>query len=369
MNICLVLHKYSVSLADPCCYPLGYMYISAVLKQSGHNVKVLNYNLFDYDFEQEIQDCDVVGFTGFEEFLPSIQRDAAICKAQGIKTILGGALATFKADEMLQYVDTVIIGEGESVIDLALSAFGKVQGNKSDINKLPLPDYEGFGIAEYNRRHSINYMGVLTSRGCPHSCRFCAHTCKFQLRSLYSVFDEIDVYMERYGAEYIVFNDNTFNMSKARFLKICTGMKQRGLSWSAAIRVDIFDEEMAVAAKDSGCKYFVVGVESFKQEKLDRMNKMILVEQIFKTLDLLHKYGIDYHGNVLTGLPGETFENILDEISAIPKKYNVYPVLVQPFVGTAYRTRSINALEAQCLADGYRDNVQNGGLSMYREAV
>lgn len=369
MNICLVLHKYSVSLADPCCYPLGYMYISAVLKQAGHNVKVLNYNLFDYDFEQEIQGFDVVGFTGFEEFLPYIKHDAAICKAKGIKTILGGALATFKADEMLQYVDTVILGEGEAVINQALNAFGKVQGNKSDINKLPLPDYESFGIAEYNNRHSIKYMGVLTSRGCPYSCRFCAHTCAFQVRSLFSVFDEIDAYMERYGAEYIVFNDNTFNISKPRFLKICNGMKERGLSWSAAIRVDVFDEEMAAAAKDSGCKYFVVGVESFKQCKLDRMNKMIRVEQIYKTLDLLHKYGIGYHGNILTGLPGESFEDIVAELEAMPKQYNVYPVLVQPFIGTAYQKRSINGLETECLADFYRQNVAAGGLSMYRGAA
>ena len=32
MRIVLICHKYGVSIDDPCCYPLGFMYISAVLK-------------------------------------------------------------------------------------------------------------------------------------------------------------------------------------------------------------------------------------------------------------------------------------------------------------------------------------------------
>jgi radical SAM superfamily enzyme YgiQ (UPF0313 family) len=283
MNLVLSLPKYGVDISDPCCFALGFMTISSVLKLQGHDVKVLNYNLWDYNFEDEIENADAVLMTGFEEFLPTIKAQAKVCKDKGIQTILGGALATFKPLEMLEYVDTVVIGEGETVLHEALTRKGVIYGNEPEkpcIDNFPLPDYHGFGIDEYNRRHSIRYMGVLTSRGCPYRCKFCVQTCNFQERNLSLVFEEIDGYKAEYGVEMIVFNDNTLNLRKERWMTLCEGMKERNIGWGAAIRVDNFDEEMAKAAKESGLSYLVVGVESFKQSKLDEMNKRIKTEQI-----------------------------------------------------------------------------------------
>ena len=365
MKLVLVCHRYGVRLDDPCCYPLGFMYISSVLKSQGHAVKVLNYNLWEYDFREEIQGCDAVLFTGFEEFLPYIIRDAAICRELGIRTILGGALATFAPHEMLQHVDTVITGEGEAVVSHALSSCGIIHGTRPDLDDLPLPDYEGFGIQEYRRRHGINYMGVLTSRGCPYSCLFCAHTCSFQMRKLAAVFDEIAHYREVYGVTTIVFNDNTLNLSKKRFMDICTGMKELGMGWTAAIRVDIFDEQMAIAFKESGGTYFIVGIESFNQGKLDAMQKHTTTNQIIVTLDLLKKYDIKYHGHVLLGLPGEKYTDIVAELEAIPRGYNVFPVLVQPFIGTSYRQRDISEEQTGILNDAFLQFAQSRGMCCY----
>ncbi|MCP3924919.1 MAG: radical SAM protein [Desulfobacterales bacterium] len=319
MKICLVCHKYDVALDDPCCYPLGFMYVSSTLKLQGHEVKVLNYNLWDYDFIEEVKDQDVVCFTGFEEFAKSIVRDATLCKEMGIWTVLGGALATYIPEVMGKYVDQIIVGEFEET---------------SNIDDFPLPDYEGFGVEEYHKRHSLKYMGVLTSRGCPHSCTFCTQICKFRVRSLGKVFGEIEYYKRKYEIESIVFNDNTLNLSKSRFMKICNWMKGKDLEWGASIRCEPFDEEMVKAAKESNCNYFVVGVESFNQVKLDAMSKGIKAESIINTLDLLHKYDISYHSSILVGFENESYEDITTEISLIPRGYNVFPALVQPFVGT-----------------------------------
>lgn len=355
MKVLMVLHKYGVRLADPCCFPLGYMTLSAVLKQAGHDVTINNRNLHD---ASPMAGYDAVLFTGFEDFLPLIKRDAAECRAHGVHTVLGGALATFKPKEMLAHVDTVVVGEGENVIGRALTQPGIIYGTKPDLSKLPWPDYEGFGVDEYHQRNGWKHIGVLTSRGCPYSCRFCAQTCKTQLRDVDQVMAEVD----SYGDVDIIFNDNTFNLSKKRFMDIAGRMKQ---PWSAAIRVDKFDEDMAKSAKDGGCQYFVVGIESFNQGKLDRMNKQIKTEQITNCLNLLHKYGIRYHGNILTGLPGETTQDILDELKDIPAGYNVFPVLVQPFVGTEYQTRSISKEDATAFKSLYAEIAASGNMSMY----
>lgn len=351
MKITLVCYKYGVPLNDPCCFPLGFMYVSSWYKQQGNEVKVLNYNLFDYNFVEEVKDQDLVCFTGFEEFKLSIIRDAKICKELGVKTILGGALATFTTIEMSKYVDEVFTGEFPET---------------SNIDMVSYPDYDGFGVREYHKRNGVKTVGVLTTRGCMYHCTFCSQTCKFRVRQLWSVFNEIDSYVLKYGITDVVFNDNTFNINKERFLRVCKGMKERKLSWGASIRCDLFDKDMALAAKQSGCRYFVVGVESFNQAKLDKLNKHLNKDSIYKTLDLLHQYGIDYHGNILVGFEDESYQDVVNEITSIPSKYNVFPVLVQPFIGTKNgRRRGIDSKEVEFLSEVFRSYIYSKGKYQY----
>lgn len=330
---------------------------------------MLNLNLRQYDLDSELIDQDAVLFTGFEEFTEFNRIVAQWCKCQGIHTVIGGAMATFAADEMNKYFDAVVIGEGENVICTALTSSGIIQGTKPDLDNTPLPDYEGFGIEEYHRLHAQKYMGVLTSRGCPHNCQFCSQTCSFQYRSLAYVLREIDTYRTRYGVTHIVFNDNTLNLSKSRFMAICFEMGRRGLTWSAAVRVDKFDEEMAISAKESGCTWMVVGVESFIDSKLKAMKKRTTREQITAALDLMEKHSIGYHGNVLLGLPGESYSDIISEMEQIPGGYNVFPVLVQPFIGTAYQSRSISESQSRYLSQSFREYAESKGMTMWKEAA
>jgi radical SAM superfamily enzyme YgiQ (UPF0313 family) len=368
MKITLVSHKYGVPLSDPCCFPIGFQYISAGLKKLGHEVKVLNYNLWDYDFAEEIKGQDAVLFTGFDEFLPFIRRDSQICRDKGIKTVLGGALATFRTQEMAEIVDTVVVGEGDEVLPIALTTNGTAWGRKPDLSTVPWPDYDGFDIEEYHRRHSCRYMGVITSRGCPYSCSFCSQTCRYQERDLGAVFQEIDHYRASYGLELLIVNDNTLNVRKDRFMAFCEGMKGRGLGWSAAIRTDKFDEEMTRAAKDSGAKYFVVGVESFSQDRLDRMGKKSTVADNIRTLDLLEKYKIAYHGNILLGFDWDAPCAITRELSSIPGGYNVFPCLLQPFIGIKAKP-GVFGEERDLWSKRFREYAEGRGMNIYPEAM
>jgi radical SAM superfamily enzyme YgiQ (UPF0313 family) len=347
MKITLVCHKYNVPLDDPCCYPLGFMYVSSALKAFGHEVKVLNYNLFDYDLEKEIDGQDQVMFTGFEEFLPFIKRDAAICKRKGIFTVVGGALATFAPELMKTIVDDVFKGE---------------------FCNNYLPDYEGFGIEEYHNRHKIRYMGVLTSFGCPFSCTFCAHICRYRQRKIEDVLDEIDIYVDKYKIEYIVFNDNTINVDKHRVHHICNAMKERGLKWSASLRTDQFDESLCKAMKESNCAGVIVGVESFNQKRLDLMKKKVTVEQITTCLDLLHKYDIPYYGNVLYGFNGQSMKEIREDQLKVPPQYNLFPALVKPFVGTKEgNDRKISKEDQDSLSKRFSSFIESKGMYTYPE--
>jgi len=346
MKVCLVSHKYQVPLNDPAIYPIGFMYVSTFFKSLGHDVKVLNYNLWDYDLEEETRGYDIVCFTGFEQFRNQILNDEKICIENGCKTIIGGALATF-----------------DGIPDFkGLKVTGEFPGYGVDWYNRNYPDYEGFRIDEYNRRHDIKYIGVLTTYGCPYHCTFCAQTCEFQMRDIDSVFSEIDYYVKNYGIEFISFNDNTLNINKQRFMKICRGMKERNLPWAAAVRAAPFDDEMARTAKDSNCEYIIIGVESFNQNKLNMMNKQIKKWQITRSLDLLEKYKIKYHSNILVGFENETCGDIFLEILSMPTGYNVFPFLVQNFIGTKNgKERNISEYKYRIIDESLRRNVEQSG--------
>lgn len=363
MRVCLILPKYGVSINDPCCYPLGFMYVSAGLKRLGHDVDVFNMNL--WDDVPYFSMYDVVLLTGGEEFLPYIQDVAGVCRSWRTKTVLGGALATFSTHEVKRVVDVVVVGEGDA-IDSGVLRSGIFRGPSVDIHSVPWPDYKGFGIDEYHKRHGSRYMGVLTARGCPFSCSFCTHVCKYQERRMADVSEEIKHYRKEYDIEVLIVNDNTLNVRKSRFMEFCDVMRGSGIGWSAAIRTDRFDEEMCVAAKDAGAQYFVIGVESFQQDRLDRMNKRSTVVDNLHTLDLLEKYKIRYHGNVIVGFDWETAQDIDRELDAIPAGYNVFPALLQPFCGIRARP-GVFGPEREAYAAAFRQKAEEKGMNLYPE--
>ena len=344
--IILYLPKYGVPLDDPCCYPLGFMYVSSILKAFGNEVKVLNYNLFDYDLSKELEGSTDIFFTGFEEFEASIKEAAALARLAGVKTHLGGAIATYTPKVMEGHIDYIYRGEFCPAMP---------------IDKNPWPDYEGFGIEEYHRRHLTRYMGILTSRGCPHSCTFCSSICRYRCRSMDSVEAEIDYYKSEYKAEMIVFNDNTLNASKGRFRRICEMMKGKGLAWSAALRLDNLDESLVALAKDSGLVYAVVGVESFQQDKLDAMNKQITVKTMEQSLHLLEKHKILYHGNVIMGFEGETEEQIAEEFEDLKKRpWNIFPVYMRKFAGVR-----ANESKSKPLSETFQEYIYSKDMYCY----
>ena len=348
-SICLILPKYAVSISDPCCYPLGFMHVSSHLKALGHEVKVLNFNLWSYDLAEEMKGCDLACFTGSDEFF-EFNRDASLLALKmDLETWWGGAMATFAPEKLVSYCDTVYRGEIDAEIP---------------IDEIPWPDYEAFGIDEYHRRHDRRYMGVLTSRGCPFNCTFCAQVGEYRERDLARVKEEIEHYIAKYGIDMLIFNDNTLNAKKSRFMQVCDIMKEFKIEWSAAIRADVMDEEMAIAAKASGCTYFVIGIESFRQNRLDRMNKKLRVEDIRRTLDLLHRYKIGYHGNIMLGLDGETQADIAQEVAELPSGYNLFPVLAQTFAGTKVRS-CLTKDERTHLNGLFTEYAQERGMGVY----
>jgi len=164
------------------------------------------------------------------------------------------------------------------------------------------------------------YVSLYTTRGCPAQCTFClwpqtlsGHP--WRKRSSDDVAREMAKAKEYwpYVKEFF-FDDDTFNIQKARTIELCAKLKPLGLTWSCTSRVTT-DYETLKAMKDAGCRLLIVGYESGDQQILKNIKKGATIERARQFTKDCHKLGLVVHGDFILGLPGETRETINNTIN------------------------------------------------------
>jgi len=122
------------------------------------------------------------------------------------------------------------------------------------------------------------------------------------------------------------FDDDTFNIQKARTIELCAKLKPLGLTWSCTSRVTT-DFETLKAMKEAGCRLLIVGYESGDPQILKNIKKGATVERARQFTKDCHKLGLVIHGDFILGLPGETRETINNTI-AFAKELDVETIQV-----------------------------------------
>jgi radical SAM superfamily enzyme YgiQ (UPF0313 family) len=110
------------------------------------------------------------------------------------------------------------------------------------------------------------------------------------------------------------FDDDTFNIQKARTIELCAKLKPLKLTWSCTSRVTT-DFETLRAMKEAGCRLLIVGYESGDQQILKNIKKGATVERARDFARDCHELGLTIHGDFILGLPGETKESIRNTIN------------------------------------------------------
>jgi hopanoid biosynthesis associated radical SAM protein HpnJ len=170
------------------------------------------------------------------------------------------------------------------------------------------------------RRYNVPFLlhpfvALYTTRGCPAQCTFClwpqtlsGHP--WRKRSVEKVAAEMAKAKEYWPwvKEYF-FDDDTFNLQKARTIELCQKLKPLGLTWSCTSRVTT-DYETLKAMKEAGCRLLIVGYESGDPQVLKNIKKGATVERARQFTKDCKKLGLLIHGDFILGLPGETRETI-----------------------------------------------------------
>jgi len=315
----------------------GPLYISSHLKSLGHDVQVCDLAGLSEE-NWRIPVGDVYGITGTTPNFPWIKKIASILKERDPNklVVVGGVHATVLPNHILSRTkaDACVVGEGENtMLDLMLGMeLEKIPGVVTrkgrgptrelikDISKLHHPDRESIDYFKYLVPQTYKYLSnaregsIITSRGCPYKCSYCGsyniHKGKVRFREPDDVFLELKYLKDRFDIGLCNFVDDTFTLKKKRVHKICELIKPLGIKWFFLTRVDRVDEDLFKEMKASGCVSVTFGFESGSNKMLKAMRKGTTVEQAKKAIKLSHKVGLKIRGQLMTGLPNETEEDI-----------------------------------------------------------
>jgi hopanoid biosynthesis associated radical SAM protein HpnJ len=171
-------------------------------------------------------------------------------------------------------------------------------------------------VTRYNVPFLLHpYVALYSTRGCPAQCTFClwpqtlsGHA--WRKRSSDAVAREMVRAKELFPhVKEFFFDDDTFNIQKARTIELCEKLKPLNLTWSCTSRVTT-DYDTLKAMRDAGCRLLIVGYESGDPQVLKNIKKGATVERARDFTRDCHKLGLVIHGDFILGLPGETRETI-----------------------------------------------------------
>jgi hopanoid biosynthesis associated radical SAM protein HpnJ len=175
-------------------------------------------------------------------------------------------------------------------------------------------------VTRYNVPFLLHpFIALYSTRGCPAQCTFClwpqtlsGHA--WRKRSTDDVAGEL-AWAKRAFPEIkeFFFDDDTFNIQKARTVELCEKLKPLGLTWSCNSRVTT-DYETLKAMKEAGCRLLIVGFESGDPQILKNIKKGATIQRGLDFARDCHELGLVIHGDFILGLPGETRKSIRNTI-------------------------------------------------------
>lgn len=334
----------------------GISYISAVLKQHGHNTALLVLNsvmgrlskkkikLIDESMQEFSP--QLIGFTTVATEYPFIAEIARYIKQKypDIYLLIGGPHASLNPAAVLSDdFDALCIGEGEyAVLELVeqLSANkspsgicnlwfkhgGRIEKNRprpflQDIDSLPFPDRDMWLKWVYmpEARYSI-----LLGRGCPFQCSYCSnHALRkvsagkyVRYRSPGNIVEELKetvrkfpLHREVYYEVETVWADKKWALDLCDKLEVFNKSLSSPLTFGVNIRVtpNADFEDFFAALKKSNFRFINIGLESGSERiRTEVLRRRYSNNDIIRTVRLARKYGLKVNILNMIGFPGET---------------------------------------------------------------
>src|SRR5574341_1171134 len=345
--------------------PLGMERVAAAVRAAGHDVRLLDLQVFTHaDLHRELDALKphAVGFSvNYLANVPEVldlAKDAKRLLPEAF-VFVGGHSASFIAPEFLDHargaIDCVVRGEGEIIVPRVLEAIGDrgleslpgvVTRHGNGPSPTLLDNLDTFLPARDLARSRHKYfIGVLDpcasaefTRGCPWDCSFCS-AWTFYGRSYRKASPEAAV--EDIAA---IREPNVFLVDDVAFIHAEDGfaigreLERRGIRerYYLETRCDVLLKNQEVFAywKRLGLYYMFLGVESIDEEGLKLHRKRVTTNENMKALEVARKMGFTVAVNIIAdpSWDDRRFEIIREWALSVPEIVHI--TVSTPYPGT-----------------------------------
>lgn len=290
-------------------------YLAAFIDESKYKITLID------EYNQKIpykESFDLVAITVNTSNASHCYNISKVFREKGSKVVMGGPHATLLPEEVKKNCDYIMIGEGELIWPEFLEDFYNGKAKKEYICK-EVPNLNNIPIARRDLIYGRHFTkgAVISSRGCPYKCSYCnlkqIYCEPYRTRPVEEVIEEI----KKIKSRYFVFWDDNFWGDTDYSKILLKELKKLNKRWAAQVTLErCKDEDLLKLAKEAGCVYLFVGIESFSKESLMSVNKGINnVDKYKSIIDKVHSNGICIQAGIIFGFDTDrkdVFKRTLD---------------------------------------------------------
>lgn len=338
---------------------IGVQILTAILKQEGHSVD-LALRLMPYSdkrqgacysnsivqrFVEQILDKkpDMVGFSAFTDSYAFLAEVAdGVRNKSDVPIVFGGIHPTLTGGKIIHndFIDYIIVGEGESALPKLISAIEGIIPFKDvpnliykdngvrhnnpqmpychNLDTLPFPDKSLY--AKLNPYITKAYC-TIASRGCHFNCSYCSNNVYHRIyhfekehirkRSPENVIAELEIAKKKYPVSTFYLVDDMFAADYEWLVQFTELYVERiGVPFHCASHPSVINDNIAELLSRAGCFNVEIGL----QTPVERLRRSVLkryepVDMIRKATVSLKKHHVPFSLDHIFGLPGENVED------------------------------------------------------------
>ena len=243
--------------------------------------------------------------------------------AGGPECLGGGANELLKA---YPWLDCVFRGEGEEIFRQYLEEF-----DNSPPNRIMPAENNAYYADWSNSDYPVNdpffisdkpFVQIETSRGCPMKCFYCTSgNTNIRYRSLSNVEEELNILSDK-GVKEVRVLDRTFNLPQARGAALLRMFREKfpHMRFHLELHPQFLDDELKSELQKAlpGQLHIEAGIQCLNSNVQQLIGRNSNTALVLSGLDFLTRQtAFDTHADLLSGLPGQHFTDILSDTAQL----------------------------------------------------
>jgi radical SAM superfamily enzyme YgiQ (UPF0313 family) len=330
--------------------PIGLCILAATLKNLKCEIEIIDGMSMQLDdLLQKINPyAEFVGVTDIYSCHLNTLKILGYSKKQGAQTIIGGPNVNFLAERLLAnhpFIDFAVKGDGERALPMLVSR-EKLEnipnlvyrkGNKINANQVEeAPMNILFNLENILERKMIEAekpFPISSIRGCIKAqkgrrCSFCSIVHGLKIMKPDLIWKQILELNNSYGLNYFFETGDSFVipgfLKKLLYSRPSTLKKVSFRGYASPNQITNETGSMLTALN---CREIFLGLESPIDAILKSANKGYLHKDILNAIKIADEFGINMQIPFMWGLPGQTQQNMLEQISFAKKLTETHPKL------------------------------------------